>query len=124
MEQLRARNRNLQIVGVAVFLPLFFGFVLLLSRRQIKPRAVEILGILFLLFVFEFITLYFHPVIGKWTHESPIWMLLIFVAIAFLLVPLHHRSEIWIKKQLELQRTNELKKRIRLGDEAQKKLNQ
>jgi tetratricopeptide (TPR) repeat protein len=117
-------KRNLQIAGVAVFLPLFFGFVLLLSRRQIKPRAVDFLGILFLLFVFEFITLYFHPIIGKWTHESPIWMLLIFVAIAFILVPLHHRSENWIKKQLVLQRTKELQKRVRMGEEAQKKLGQ
>ena len=122
LQQVEERKRNLQVAGVAVFLPLFFGFVLLLSRRQIKPRAVEILGIVFLLFVFEFITLYFHPIVGKWTNESPIWMLLIFVAIACILVPLHHRSESWIKKQLALQRTKELRKRVRMGEVAQKKL--
>jgi len=84
--------------------------------------VVEFLGILFLLFVFEFITLFSHPFIGKWTHESPVWMLLIFIAIALVLVPLHHRSEKWIKQQVIAQRNKALKKRIKIGQEAQKKL--
>ena len=122
IKQKEDRRRNLQIAGVALFIPLFFGIVLLMSRRQIKPRAVEFLGILFLLFVFEFISLFSHPFISKWTHESPVWMLLVFVAIALLLVPLHHRLEKWIKQQLVLQRNKALQKRIRMGQEAQKKL--
>jgi hypothetical protein len=74
--------------------------VLLLGRRKVKSRTIEFLGVLSLLFVFEFIVLFAHPYIGRWTHESPILMLMIFVAIATILVPLHHRSENWIKKRL------------------------
>jgi len=122
IEQEDDHKRNLQIAGVAIFIPVFFGLVLLLSRNQIQPRVVEFLGILFLLFVFEFISLFSHPFIGKWTHESPVWMLLIFIAIALVLVPLHHRSEKWIKQQVVAQRNKALKKRIKIGQEAQRKL--
>jgi tetratricopeptide (TPR) repeat protein len=122
LKQEQDHRRNLQIAGVAIFIPLFFGVVLLMSRKQIKPRAVEFIGILFLLFVFEFITLFSHPFIGKWTHESPVLMLLIFVAVASILVPLHHRSEKWLQQQLVLQRNKALKRRIELGLEAKKEL--
>jgi tetratricopeptide (TPR) repeat protein len=122
LKQEEDHRRNLQVAGVAIFIPVFFGLVLLMSRKQIKPRAVEFIGILFLLFVFEFITLFSHPFIGKWTHESPILMLLIFVAVASILVPLHHRSEKWLQKQLVLQRNKALQRRIELGQEAKKEL--
>jgi tetratricopeptide (TPR) repeat protein len=94
------RRQNLQLAAIAIFIPLFFLFVLLLGRRKVKSRTIEFLGVLSLLFVFEFIVLFAHPYIGRWTHESPILMLMIFVAIATILVPLHHRSENWIKKRL------------------------
>ena len=95
-----ARRRTLELAAIAIFIPLFFFFVLLLARKKVKPRTVEFLGVLCLLFVFEFVVLFVHPYIGHWTHESPVWMLLILVAIATVLVPLHHRSEIWMKNKL------------------------
>lgn len=94
------RKRNLEMAGIAIFIPLFLFGVLLLGRRKVKSRTVEFLGILALLFFFEFIVLFAHPYIGHWTHESPVWMLLILVAIAAILVPLHHRSATWMKKKL------------------------
>jgi len=86
--------------GIAIFIPLFLFAVLLLGRKKVKSRTIEFLGILGLLFLFEFIVLFAHPYIGHWTHESPLWMLLILVAVAAILIPLHHRSEAWIKKKL------------------------
>ena len=94
------RKRNLELSGIAIFIPLFLLVVLLMGRKKVKSRTIEFLGILGLLFLFEFIVLLVHPYIGHWTHESPIWMLLILAAIAAVLVPLHHRSESWIKKKL------------------------
>ena len=99
-KDVQARKRNLELMGIAIFIPMFFFLVLLLGRRKVKSRTVEFLGILSLLFVFEFIVLSAHPYIGRWTHESPIWMLLILVAIAAVLIPLHHKSETWIKRKL------------------------
>ena len=95
-----ARKRNLQLAGIAIFIPTFFFFVLLLGRRKVKSRTIEFLGVLSLLFVFEFIVLLTHPYIAHWTHESQIWMLLILVAIGVFLVPLHHRLEKWMKGKL------------------------
>jgi len=94
------RKRNLELAGIAIFIPAFLFAVLLLGRRKVKSRTIEFLGILGLLFLFEFIVLLVHPYIGHWTHESPVLMLLILVVIAAILIPLHHRSEAWIKKKL------------------------
>jgi len=99
-EAAAARKRNLEMAAIAIFIPLFLFAVLLLGRRKVKSRTIEFLGILGLLFLFEFIVLFTHPYIGHWTHESPVWMLLILVAVAAILIPLHHRSEAWIKKKL------------------------
>jgi hypothetical protein len=100
IEAAAARKRNLELAGIAIFIPLFLFAVMLLGRRKVKSRTIEFLGILGLLFLFEFIILLTHPYIGHWTHESPVWMLLILVVVAAILIPLHHRSEKWIKKKL------------------------
>jgi hypothetical protein len=50
-----------------------------------------------LLIVFEFINLLFHPYLERFTGHSPVLMLAILVAIAALLIPLHHRLEHWVK---------------------------
>ena len=94
------RKRNLELAGIAIFIPVFLFIVLLLGRKKVKSRTVEFLGVLALLFLFEFIVLFAHPYIGHWTNESPVWMLLILVGVAAILIPLHHKSEVWIKKKL------------------------
>ena len=99
-KSVEARKRNLELSGIAIFIPSFFFIVLLLGKRKVRSRTVEFLGVLSLLFIFEFIVLLIHPYIGSWTHESPVWMLLIFVTIAVVLVPLHHRLEKWMKEKL------------------------
>ena len=96
----QTRRRNLELSGIAIFIPLFLLVILLIGRKKVKSRTIEFLGVLGLLFLFEFIVLFAHPYIGHWTHESPVWMLLILAAIAAILIPLHHRSESWIKKKL------------------------
>jgi tetratricopeptide (TPR) repeat protein len=94
------RKRAIRIAGISIFLPMFFLIVVLLGRLKIKPRFIEFMGILSLLFVFEFITLILHPFIEKWTDHDPIMMLLILVGIAAFLVPMHHRIEHWMKEHL------------------------
>jgi hypothetical protein len=98
------RKKNLQLLGIAVFIPAFFGLILFLSKRKVKSRTVEFLGLLALLLLFEFIALFIHPFIGAWTHEAPVWMLLILVCIAAVLVPTHHALEKWLKQKLAYQR--------------------
>jgi tetratricopeptide (TPR) repeat protein len=100
LQEAETRKKNLQLAGIAIFIPSFFIFVLFLSHRKAKPRTVEFLGILALLLVFEFITLLVHPYIEHLTDDTPAIMLLLLVAIAAFLVPLHHKLEKWVKERL------------------------
>jgi len=63
-------------------------------------RVIEIVGVIGLLIMFEFINLVIHPYLAEFTNESPLPMLLILVAIAAVIVPLHHRLEHWVKHKL------------------------
>jgi hypothetical protein len=73
----------------------------MLSRTVVvNPRIIEIAGVVGLLIVFEFINLVIHPYLAEFTRDSPLPMLLILVAIAAVIVPLHHRLEHWVKYKL------------------------
>lgn len=92
--------RNLQLLAIGVFIPMFFIGVLLLSRTKVKPRVVEFLGILSLLLFFEFITDLIYPFISNLTNENPIWEMLFLVSLASLLEPLNFKLEHWVKGHL------------------------
>jgi hypothetical protein len=62
------------------------------------------------LIVFEFINLFLHPFLAHATDESPLLMLTTMVAVAAVLIPLHHRIEHWVSHQLV-----EKNKKIRLA---------
>ena len=92
--------RNLQLLAIGVFIPVFFIGVLLLSRTKVKPRVVEFLGILSLLLFFEFITDLIYPYVSQLTNENPIWEMLFLVFLAALLEPLNFKLEHWVKGHL------------------------
>lgn len=95
------RKRNLQYAAIAFvlvsFLILFFVFS---HSVMANPKLIRFLGILSLLIVFEFINLFIHPYMDRWTNHSISLMLGIMVAIAALLIPLHHKLEHWITHRL------------------------
>ncbi|MGN6399762.1 MAG: tetratricopeptide repeat protein [Flavisolibacter sp.] len=95
------RKQNIQYALIALGIIIFIIFSLLLSRTVIvNEKLISFLAILGLLIVFEFINLLIHPWLASFTHESPVWMLLVLVIIASLLIPLHHRLEHWIKRKM------------------------
>jgi hypothetical protein len=95
------QKHNLQYAAIAVSIVLFVILFLLLSRSIIvNEKWIEFLGVLGLLLLFEFVNLLIHPFLGAVTHHSPVLMLLAMVAIAALLVPLHHRVEHWLTHQM------------------------
>lgn len=102
-EQERAHEElieNLQLIAIALFIPIFLITVLLLSRTRIHRRVIDFMGVLSLLFLFEFITLLIHPQVEKITHHTPLLELLILVAIAAVIVPLHHNLTHWLKHKI------------------------
>ena len=94
------RRSNLQMTGIALFILIFIAVVLLLSRQKVKPGIFEFMGLLSVLLLFEFIALFIHPFIVELTNHSPVFMLMILVAIAAVLVPMHHKATDWVKKRL------------------------
>ncbi len=95
------RARNEEYAAIAFGLILLIIIFLLLSRSIIvNTRVIEIIGVIGLLIVFEFINLVMHPYLSALTNDSPLLMLLILVLIAAVIVPLHHQLEQWIKHKL------------------------
>lgn len=93
------RKKQLQLLFIGIFIPLFFLLTLYISKTKIHSRIIKFLGIISLLLFFEYLTLLLHPFVAELTHHTPVLEMLIFVTIAAFLIPLHHRIEgILIKK--------------------------
>ena len=109
------RKHNLQFAAIAIGLITFIILFFALSRSIIvKTKFIEFFGVLLLLAVFEFINLLIHPYLAHLTHDSPVLMLGVLIAIGALLIPFHHKLEKWITKIMV-----EKNKKIRL-DAAEK----
>jgi len=94
------RFQQLQLLLIGIFIPIFFLITLLLSRRKIHVKLIQILGIISLLLVFEYLTLLLHPFVLKITNRTPVFEMMIFVCIAAILIPGHHRIERWLIEKL------------------------
>jgi len=96
----KERKQQLQYLFIGIFIPGFFLLTLLLSRIRIHTRVIKILGILSLLILFEYLTLLLHPTVANLTNHTPVYEMFIFVSIAALLIPAHHRIELWLIEKL------------------------
>ena len=105
------RRQNIQYALMALGIIVLISLYLLLSRSFItNTNLIKFFGVIALLIVFEFLNLLLHPFLERVTHHSPILMLLALVAIAAMLVPLHHKLEHWATTKLV-----EKNKKIRLA---------
>jgi len=101
LEDKESRNHNLQLAITAIAILTAIILFLLLSRSiLVSHKVVEFLSVLVLLVVFEFINLLIHPFLERITHHSPVLMLLGLVAIASLIIPLHHKLEHYTTQKL------------------------
>ena len=94
------RMQQLQMLLIAIFIPGFFLLTLFLSRINVSVKLIRLLGILSLLFLFEYLTLLLHPTVARLTHHTPVYEIIIFVGIAAILIPLHHKLEHWFIHKL------------------------
>jgi tetratricopeptide (TPR) repeat protein len=94
------RKEDIQLVAIALFIPVFLITVFFLSRTKLHRGVIDFMGVLSLLLAFEFITLLLHPLIERVTHHTPVLELIILVVIAGVLAPLHHTLTHWLKEKL------------------------
>lgn len=106
------RFKQLQMLLIAIFIPGFFLITLVLSRVNVHIKVIRVLGVLSLLFLFEYLTLLLHPTVANLTHHTPVFEILIFVAIAAILIPLHHKLEHWFIHKLIHHRHGEAVKKV------------
>jgi hypothetical protein len=92
----------------------------LLSRIRIHTKVIKILGILSLLILFEYLTLLLHPAVAEFTNHTPVYEILIFVAIAAILIPGHHRIENWLIEKLIHKKGSIRFKKVRFSVKAPK----
>ncbi len=96
----KQRKKQLQLLLIGIFIPIFFLVTLYISRTKVPSRIIRFLGIISLLILFEYLTLFLHPFVVELTNNTPILEMLIFVSIAAFIIPLHHRLEVWLIKRL------------------------
>ena len=94
------RKANIQMLGIGAFISFFFGMLFMYSKKRTHPQAIRFLGMMGLLLLFEFISLFLHPYIAAWTHHIPVLMLAILVGIASVLVPFHHKLQELVRERL------------------------
>lgn len=94
------RMENLQLLGIAVFIFFVIITVIGMSHIKIKQSVIETIGVVSILMLFEFISMFIHPFIEEWTHHSVVLVFLILVTIANIIVPLHHKAEHWMKHHI------------------------
>jgi len=100
LEEEIARKEKLEFFFMGAFIPILFFLSAYIARKRVNRRVIQILGVFALLFFFEYITLLLHPVVSNTAHQSPILELIIFVAIAAILLPAHHKAEHWLVAKL------------------------
>lgn len=104
-------NKNLQYILITIGILLLIIIYLLLSHSILSnENMIKYFGIITLLFVFEFLNLFLHPVVERITGHNPVLVLLASVCLAALIVPLHHKLE-----NLAIHKMIEKNKKIRLA---------
>ena len=94
------RDHKLKMLLVGLAIPLFFLFCIFLSKIKVHAKVVEFTGILSVLLFFEYLTLLLHPAVAEFTNHSPFFEIIIFVAIAAFITPMHHRIQHWMLQKL------------------------
>lgn len=96
LEDEQERSYKLKLLLVGLLIPFSFLISLILSKRKLHARIIEFSGVLSLLLLFEYLTLLLHPLVMKLTNHSPFLEIIIFVSLAAVLTPSHHRLEHWM----------------------------
>lgn len=100
IDEEKERHYKLSLLLVGLLIPTSFLVSLILSKRKMHHRVIEFSGIISLLLLFEYLTILLHPLVVEWTHHSPFLEIVIFVGVAGILTPSHHRLEHWMLTKL------------------------
>lgn len=92
-KELKRRKNNIQYVGITLGIVLLFIALVILGMFKVSAGLIRAIGFFVFLMLFEFIFLIFKKNIYSITNGEPWKDLLFMIALAALLVPLHHWME-------------------------------
>jgi hypothetical protein len=93
-------NKNLQMAAIGGFIPLFFGVSLLFSKKKVNRKIIDALGLLLLLFFFQFISLIIDQFLDAFYEHSTVLKFLLKVGTAVLLIPVKKMSERLVNEKI------------------------
>jgi tetratricopeptide (TPR) repeat protein len=98
-EKLRQKY-NIQYMAITIGIVALFIMLVVLGMFKVSANTIKLIGFFAFLMSFEFIYLVFAKNIHALTHEEPVKELAFMIALAALLVPLHHWLEHKVIKYL------------------------
>jgi tetratricopeptide (TPR) repeat protein len=104
----KSRRLKTELLVIGMCIPLVFLFSAFLSGRKVHRKVVEFAGLFSLLFLFEYITFILHPVVVKMAGHSPVYEFMIFITIAAIISPSHHKVADWTLHKLTRRHHNKL----------------
>lgn len=101
----KERKRNLQNLAIFIFLIPLFGVFFKIGGKKVHEKIMETLGLMGLLLLFEFISLFINPYLVKLTKDNQVYILIFHVCIAGLLIAIYYPLRKWIGTYLEQRKT-------------------
>jgi tetratricopeptide (TPR) repeat protein len=92
-EESKKRRNNIQYLGIIIGIISLFVALVLLGMFKVSTGVLKAIGFFVFIMLFEFIFLIFKKNIAAFTNGEPLKDLAFMIALAALLVPLHHWLE-------------------------------
>ena len=92
-EELKKRRYSIQYTGITIGIAALFICLIMLGWLRVSSLTIKAIGFFAFLLLFEFIFLVFKKNIYGFTHGEPLYDLIFMIALAAILVPLHHWLE-------------------------------
>lgn len=92
-EEIKKRRNNIQYLGIVIGIIALFVALVVLGMFKVSAGVIKAIGFFVFIMLFEFVFLIFKKTIYSYTHGEPLRDLAFMIALAALLVPLHHWLE-------------------------------
>lgn len=100
-KEAQERRERLQYLLIVCCIIAILSLALFFSKTSLNIKYVDYMGVFSLLLLFEFITLFIHPIVQARSNHSPLIELLALVVFASIMGYCHEKSTDWIKEKLE-----------------------
>jgi len=91
--EIKAKRNRLQYMGIIIGIAVLFVALVMMGWFKVSANTIRAIGFFSFLIFFEFIFLVFKKNIYGLTHGEPLYDLAFMIALAAILVPLHHWLE-------------------------------